>query len=350
VRIFPIPQANFNINDDIQCLNGNSFIFTDATTTNGATGISYNWTLTPGTSTAGKVLPAITLPDTGNYNMKLDVISDKGCGSSFNKSVYVAENPVVSTTGDPDACAGEMVSFGSTVSLNNGTISSYSWNFGDGTTSTNPNPSKTYNTAGNYNAVLTVTSSNGCTGTSTGSAITIFAKPIASFSSEYLLSRGMETDWKFLFTGSNSVSWNWLFEDGQTDNGAGPIFKTFNDTGNFKVKLIAVSPDFCVDSVTRNIFLKPELLFWLPTSFSPNNDGLNETFGPNMTFGLSKYNMKIFDRWGGQIYNTNDPTKGWNGKDLKGDELPEGVYAYTISFRYIDGKLFVYRGTVTIVR
>jgi gliding motility-associated-like protein len=350
VRIFPIPQASFTVNKDIQCLNGNSFVFTDATNTNGATGLSYNWTLTPGTSTAGKVLPAQTFSDTGTYDMKLDVISDKGCGSSFNKSVYVAESPVVSTLGDPDACVGETISFSSNVTLNKGSITSYSWNFGDGTTSTNANPTKTYNTAGNYNAILTVTSNNGCTGTSSGSAVVIYAKPVAAFSSEYLLSRGMETDWKFGFTGSNSVSWNWLFEDGQTDNGAGPIFKTFNDTGNFKVKLIVVSPDFCVDSITRNIFLKPELLFWLPTSFSPNNDGLNETFGPNMTFGLSKYNMKIFDRWGGQVFTTNDPTKGWNGKDLSGDELPEGVYAYSISFRYIDGKLFVYRGTVTILR
>jgi gliding motility-associated-like protein len=160
----------------------------------------------------------------------------------------------------------------------------------------------------------------------------------------------METDWKFIFTGSNAAAYDWRFEDGQNSNSGGPLFLTFNDTGNFRVKLIVTSADFCVDSVSRFIYLKPELLFWLPTSFSPNNDGLNETFGPNTTFGLSKYRMQLFDRWGGLLFTTNDPAKSWDGSDLGGKPVPEGVYAYSISFRYIDGKLFVYNGSVTIIR
>jgi gliding motility-associated-like protein len=350
VKIFPIPQANFSINDDLQCLNGNNFIFTDNTNTNGATGVGYNWTLTPGGSFVGKNYPAQVLPDTGNYSLKLDVISDRGCSSSITKTMYVAETPYVDISFDPDACQGETVNFTSTALINKGTITGYNWSFGDGSTSALSNPGKVYNTSGNFNVSLTVTSSNGCTATSTAKPMTIFAKPVANFTSEYLLSRGMETDWKFVFTGSNTSAYDWRFEDGQYSNTGGPLFLTFNDTGNFRVKLVVTSPDFCVDSITKFIFLKPELLMWLPTSFSPNNDGLNETFGPNTTFGLSKYSMQIYDRWGGLLFTTNDPAKAWNGTDAKGEPVPEGVYAYTINFRYIDGKLFVYKGSVTIIR
>lgn len=350
VKVFPIPQAAFNINDDNQCLQGNSFVFTDASATNGATGIAYTWTLTPGSSVNGKVLPAQSFADTGTYSMKLDVMSDRGCGTSVTKTVYVAETPVVTITSDPDVCQGESIDFTSKVDINRGTITAYNWNFGDGGSSNAANPTKTYGAAGSYNVTLTVTSSNGCTGTSGTNPVTVFVKPKADFTSEYLLSRGMETDWKFTFTGANASGWDWQFEDGQSDNSAGPVLKTFNDTGNFRVKLMVISPDFCTDSITKFIFLKPELLFWLATSFSPNNDGLNETFGPNTTFGLSKYRMQVFDRWGGLLFESNDPAKGWNGKDPKGDDLPEGVYAYSISFRYIDGKLFVYKGSITLVR
>ena len=350
VKVFPIPQANFSINDDLQCLSGNNFVFTENSNTNGATGVTYNWTLTPGGTFTGKNYPNQIFTDTGNYSLKLDVLSDRGCGSSITKTMYVAETPYADINFDQDACQGELVNFTSNTIINKGTITAYNWNFGDGSSATVANPSKTYNSSGGFNVSLTVTSSNGCTATSTALPMTVFAKPVANFTSEYLLSRGMETDWKFVFTGSNASAYDWRFEDGQNSNAGGPLFLTFNDTGNFLVKLIVTSPDFCVDSTSKFIYLKPELLFWLPTSFSPNNDGLNETFGPNTTFGLSKYNMQIYDRWGGLLFTTNDPAKNWNGTDASGRPLPEGVYAYAINFRYIDGKLFVYKGSVTIIR
>ena len=350
VLVFPIPQANFSINDDLQCLNGNNFVFTDNSNTNGATGLTYKWTMTPGATFTGKNYPNQIFTDTGNYSLKLDLTSDRGCGTSITKTMYVAETPMVDVSFDPDACQGETVSFTSTATINKGTINAYNWNFGDGGSSTLPNPSRAYSSSGSFNVSLTVTSNNGCPATSTSKPMTVYANPVADFTSDYLLSRGMETDWKFIFTGSNAAAYDWRFEDGQNSNSGGPLFLTFNDTGNFRVKLIVTSSDFCVDSVSRFIYLKPELLFWLPTSFSPNNDGLNETFGPNTTFGLSKYRMQLFDRWGGLLFTTNDPAKSWDGSDLGGKPVPEGVYAYSISFRYIDGKLFVYNGSVTIIR
>ena len=106
----------------------------------------------------------------------------------------------------------------------------------------------------------------------------------------------------------------------------------------------------CRDSITKSITLNPELQMWIANTFSPNDDGLNEGFGPSTTFGLSNYSMKIYDRWGAKMFESKDPAKRWMGTDDVGDPAPEGIYAYHIVFRYVDGKIFVYRGTVTVLR
>jgi gliding motility-associated-like protein len=253
----------------------------------------------------------------------------------------------VSITGK-DACANEEIQFGSVLLLNKGTAS-YSWDFGNGSTSTSSSPKYTYTTAGAYLVNLNVTSIYGCTGKATGYPVNIYVKPKASFTSEYLLSKGLETDWRFDFTGSGATDLEWVFQDGQLDYGMGPINKTFSATGDFKVRLLASTPAGCKDSASAMIFLKPELLMWLPTAFSPNIDGLNEGFGPYTTFGLERYELMIFDRWGNIMWKTTKPDEKWLGIDSEGVKVPEGVYGYSMVFRYVDNQLYTYKGTVTLL-
>jgi len=239
--------------------------------------------------------------------------------------------------------------FGRSLVLNSG-LPTYLWEFGDGRTDNIASPMHTYSTAGSYVVKLTVTSDKGCIGKAMDFPIQIFTKPSASFNSEYLLSRGMETDWKFTYTGTGADQLNWKFEDGQTDFGLFPVFKTFNTTGDFKVKLYASTANGCRDSATANIFLKPELLMWLPNVFTPNVDGLNDDFGPSSTFGLERYSFKIYDRWGSKVFDTNNPENRWSGLDPEGQPIMEGIYTYELLFRYVDNKLYVYKGTVIVVR
>ncbi|MBL7813055.1 MAG: PKD domain-containing protein [Bacteroidetes bacterium] len=354
VKVFAVPAASFTVNNLTQCLTGNSFVFGNNTNEFTATGVNYVWQFTPGSSITTKTIANQTMPDTGSYLVTLTATSDRGCTSNTSKTLYVAENPVVNSISGSDACQGEQVDFSANVGINSGTITTYSWTFGDGGTSSNSAPSHTYGSTGTFNVGLTVTSDKGCTGTA-GSTfpVTIHPLPKPSYIPDYLLSKGMQTDWKFTFNGTPtdpSDNYSWWFEDGQTDYTAGPVLKSFTDTGWFKTKLVMTTSYGCQDSFNKLIFLKPELLLHIPTSFTPNQDGLNEYFGPVGTFGLSSYRMEIFDRWGGMIFKTTDPNNGWDGTDKNKKELPEGVYAWSISFRYIDGKIFVYKGTVTLMR
>ncbi len=350
LEVFSVPQAQFSTNLKTQCIANNVFTFVNTTLENGNPGSKYDWAIVGKSPViyAGKDIPNQTLTDTGWHDVYMLVTSPNNCMSGFQDRIYVAETPQVSITAK-DACQGEPLQFGRSLVLNSGTPS-YTWEFGDGITSSQASPLHTYNSAGSFTAKLTVTSDKGCIGKAMDYPIQVFTKPSASFTSEYLLSRGMETDWKFTYTGAGADQLNWKFEDGQSDIGLAPIFKTFNTTGDFRVGLYASTANGCRDSAFSNIFLKPELLMWLPNAFTPNVDGLNDDFGPSSTFGLERYSFKIYDRWGNKVFETNNPENRWNGLEKDGSPIMEGIYGYELLFRYVDNKLYVYKGTVLVVR
>jgi gliding motility-associated-like protein len=349
VNVWPVPVANFAMNNLEQCLVGNSFVASNITQENSATGAAYTWYVKGIAVASTKAVSSQTMPDTGDYPVKLKVISDKGCATEKTLVLRVNEHPSVIVSG-ANACALAPIQFNAAAKVNRGSIASYSWNFADGGTANISNPKHSYATDGSYGVTVTVTSGKGCVTTTAAYPITVLPKPVANFDAEYLLSRGLETDWKFTFTGKNTDSYNWMFQDGQTSTSSNPFFMSFKGTGDFKVMLIASNSSGCADTFSKNIFLKPELLFYLPNAFSPNIDGLNEEFKPYQSFGISKYRMTIMNRWGEILFYSEDPNIGWKGLDSKGEPVMEGVYAFAVTFRYVDGAMHAYKGTVMIIK
>jgi gliding motility-associated-like protein len=349
VHVLPVPQAAFTVNNKTQCFAGNSFQFSNTTATNGASPMQYQWVFTPGSTYTTQNIAPQSMTDTGSFLVELTASSAFGCSTKITDQIYVAETPTVSITGG-QGCVGWPIQFNGTAAVNSGTITTYSWDFGDGKTASTEDPVHTYTNANSYNVRLTVTSDKGCSNTAGPIQAVAFPIPNADFAAEQIESRGMETDHKLTFTGNGASQYFWTFHDGQTNSSGGPVVVTFTEQGIRPVQLLVISADGCRDSVTKNIILNPELQMWLVTTFTPNEDGLNEVFGPSTTFGLSNYRLQIFDRWGGKMFESTDPANRWNGSDGGGDPAPEGVYAYHIVFRYVDGKLFVYRGTVTLMR
>lgn len=105
-------------------------------------------------------------------------------------------------------------------------------------------------------------------------------------------------------------------------------------------------------SVSNEVKLTPAAVLYIPNAFTPNGDGLNETFGAKGE-GISEFNMQIFDRWGILIFESNDLTVQWDGY-IHQDKAPMGVYVYKISAKgqSEDGdskKLINETGKVTLV-
>jgi gliding motility-associated-like protein len=91
-----------------------------------------------------------------------------------------------------------------------------------------------------------------------------------------------------------------------------------------------------------------EISVIIPTAFTPNNDGNNDLFRPVVRNAL-QYEFKVYNRWGQQVFSTNDAYKGWNGT-INGNPQSTGLYIWTC--RYLDNndQVQVQRGTVTLIR
>jgi gliding motility-associated-like protein len=87
---------------------------------------------------------------------------------------------------------------------------------------------------------------------------------------------------------------------------------------------------------------------YVPNSFTPNGDGINDIFLPKGK-GLTKYNLMIFDRWGQKLFETSEFTTGWDG-EFKGQECKQDTYVWKITASFPQGKVKEYTGHITLNR
>ncbi|HNV96548.1 MAG TPA: gliding motility-associated C-terminal domain-containing protein [Bacteroidales bacterium] len=87
---------------------------------------------------------------------------------------------------------------------------------------------------------------------------------------------------------------------------------------------------------------------FIPNTFSPNGDEINDIFKPSTAFvDKEGYLFEVFDRWGNIIFKTNDPSLGWDGKS-GGKFAPSGTYAYYLKYKTLDGNYREKAGTFNI--
>ena len=128
--------------------------------------------------------------------------------------------------------------------------------------------------------------------------------------------------------------------------------------GKFCYQIVAIedNPSFATlepsVSVSNVVCVTHEPYFYIPNSFVINNNAGILDFRPSLRFSdLEGYNFSIWDRWGHQIFETNNLAEGWNGKfNNTGEFVQTGVYVYLVKFRTANGKDIEKRGTVTILK
>lgn len=105
-------------------------------------------------------------------------------------------------------------------------------------------------------------------------------------------------------------------------------------------------------SVSNEVEVTPASTFYIPTAFSPNGDGLNETFGI-IGEGITEYSMQIFNRWGELIFESNNTASQWDGT-YANEKVQTGVYVFKVIAKGTSDngkykKTFNQNGTVTVV-
>lgn len=124
---------------------------------------------------------------------------------------------------------------------------------------------------------------------------------------------------------------------------------SYASPGNYDISLLAVSPDGCTDSTKKSVKVLSQCGIWVPTAFTPGNDGKNDLFRPYF-LGAPKFRkFTIYDRNGFVVFNTQVLGEGWNGRH-KGLAVPSGVLIWTLEYETADGKPVFEKGMVTVIR
>lgn len=222
------------------------------------------------------------------------------------------------------------------------------WNFGDGENATGNNilQDHCYKVPGIFDVTLTVITDKGCKKTVIwDDYIEVFPNPVADFVANPLQTDIMNPSISFTNLTSGAINYIWNFGDNDS------LFTTFNpnhtysDTGTFVVNLIVSTINNCIDSLNSTVIITPSYRFFIPSSFTPNGDGLNDLFEIRGAY-IQACNLEIYDRWGKPFYNRS----GTYGVSWDGANAPQGVYVYKIKMKDTQNKDYEYIGELTVFR
>jgi gliding motility-associated-like protein len=293
----------------------------------------------------------------GNNNVIIYYTSSQTpslCPDSSAIRIQVNDVPNVNVVSNLEkGCVPVEVTF-NTPSANSGTGS---WNFGDGSAVVNGlNTVHTFNTPGSYTVTFNYQDEIGCsTQAILPYAINVYPVPHAnfSFSPDDISLVNPTVQFSNLSTILGNNTYQWQIADMYQLNDVNPKV-TFQVAGEYMITLTATTPEGCKDQVSQVVSVKNDYGVYIPNSFTPNFDGVNDIFIPIFSpygLDLKTYDLEIFDRWGISLFKTKDYTQGWNGF-AKGteDPLKQDVYVYKIRYKDAEGKIYNKTGHVSLLR
>ncbi|HRD52718.1 MAG TPA: PKD domain-containing protein [Flavobacteriales bacterium] len=228
------------------------------------------------------------------------------------------------------------------------------WNFGDGSFSTETTPKHAYNKAGRYEVTLSMSSATGGTifNKPVSDVIVIHERPEAAFNpmlQEYL---DRVPSVHFENKSLKGSTYHWDFGDGNSSKLQVPTH-VYKKKGDYTVSLTVTNAIGCTDRTERMVRIKEDYNLLAAPAFSPNGDGVEESFIPDALKSLDRrFRMTIVDpATGALVYETNDVKRPWNGRlNGVGNPCPTGDYVWMVEMK--DGAALggTYTGTVSLLR
>ncbi len=323
ITVNPIPTVNAGL--DVETCAGQNV------TLAGSGAAIYTWD-------GGAVNNQPFLPPTGTTVYTLTGTSAAGCVDTDQVSVLV--NPNFQATFFPSetfGCAPVSVTLYNTTA--GGSIDC-SWTLNGVTLQGCDSVSFVLESSGCLDVTLSVNAANGCSSTVTqANLICVEETPVADFAALPNVITVFDPPVQFLNTSSGGAQYIWDFGDGS------PLLEANDPThdysqdsvGAYLVTLLATSPSGCTDTAYAFIQIIDDVIFYVPNSFTPDGDIINQTFQPVFTSGFdpAEYSMRIFNRWGEVVFETNDAAFGWDGGYGDGSNykmMQDGNYTWKIEF------------------
>ncbi|MCX7697321.1 MAG: PKD domain-containing protein, partial [Bacteroidales bacterium] len=324
-----------------------------------ATGASlYDWTPSTGLNT--NVGSIVVASPSENTTYRVEGIDLYGCKGETLVTVEVKPIPNINFTSDMNQiCAATTVRF---VGSSDQPISSWQWDFGDPSSGSanygmHQIVTHTFFATGTYTIRLEVVSVDGCKNAIVKpDYIVVHPNPMAAFYRTPDITTVDNATIKFFNQSVGHVKVLWNFDD--PSSGINNISTqsdpthTYSMEGEYWPTLYVENEWGCVDSMSNRIIVKSTSGQYIPSAFSPNNDGVNDIFKPSgFNIDWTEYTMYIFDRWGNQIFETHSIDIGWDGRvNGQGEIVQQDVYVYKIILKDIYGVEHVFYGHVTLIK
>jgi gliding motility-associated-like protein len=278
-----------------------------------------------------------------------------GCTNTDNVSVLVSPVPEPDFNATYNSCEPFIVTLTNTTP---GVSAGCTWQVSNGSAPIQGcGPiTLTMSQAGSYDVTLTISNLNGCTGSIALVDAFVFEEaPIASFTPYNTTLTTLNTEVHFENGSAGANSYDWTFGDNSPISNVTNPIHVYDDTenGNYLVTLIAYSNAGCSDTAYGYIRVEEEIIYYVPNTFTPDNDSYNQFFQPIFTSGYDPfdYSLLIFDRWGEIIFESHDVTKGWDGTYSDNYKVQDGTYTWKIEFKTtINDKRVSDIGHVNVLR
>jgi len=222
----------------------------------------------------------------------------------------------------------------------------FEWSFGDGATSVLEHPVHTYANRRSYRVLLRIKAPGSVCILDSVSKIIEIGEFNIQASADQTITEGQSVQLNVTVTGGGiSFQWSpdtWL----SSSTIANPVAIPADDI-TYIVTAENTSGCIAADSVSVKVISINEI--YVPTAFTPNNDGLNEIFKPVLGTKFSLQNFSVFTRWGEKLFSTSQKDIGWDGK-IMGGAQPTGVYTWLIKAVNKEGQSIIKKGTVVLIR
>lgn len=328
--------------------------YTCTMTLNGCLEVSgvYQLTVVPTEETVNKDICAGDTYDfygktvfaTGTYDTLIP--GNGGCDRKITLHLNVKPAPDM-TLGNPgplSICTGEKVLVELAHPANTAT---YQWLNPSAAINGETGPQYTATSAGDFRVQGT---QNGCTALS--ETVTVIENPLPQ---ARIINENTELcaqlDTALLSAAGNYFSYRWSPEKpfrGITGAEGMEVRGVF--TASTPVVLTVFSEAGCMATDTTQIFTKPCCMLLTPSAFSPNNDGLNDIFMPQLKPGQLLLQFLVYNRYGNLLYQLADDRKGWRGAVKDGTQADAGTYMYYMKYTCTDGKVYEHKGDVILIR
>lgn len=294
----------------------------------------------------GRAFSELEIPDfsglaPGSFHVQHTAVSSIGCASDVYDGQYtVKNNPSISFDGN-NGCVNTPISFSALQRDNLTNINKWQWSFGDSYYSEGKEVQHVYTDSSQYLVNLKATAENKCSSS--------FSKNI--FINSVKANAGTDTivlpNSMFQLNGSGGQYYSWSPATGLSN----PYISNpmGNSADDIRYYLTVKTAEGCSDTTSVKVTIFKGSAIYVPTAFTPNNDGLNDILRPHFIGIKSLSFFTIYDRWGKKVFSTNNMSKGWDGY-ANGKIFESSSYVWILKAVDIVGRIYNLKGSFTLVK